>query len=156
MSVRTETFGHQAPRIPLVSIVAGILAFAIGIALGATVLDRDGDTTVSAPGAVVEAPRGWDAGMLEAAELRSQGYGAWDPGMLEAAAQRAQGMRPVVYVPREFLEHAESTAGLTEPVLRGPGAGLPKRGGEPTVQGDGRGGLTPEQYQTIRNQVHAS
>jgi hypothetical protein len=24
------------------------------------------------------------------------------------------------------------------------------------VQGDGRGGLTPEQYQTIRNQVHAS
>ena len=134
MSVRTETFGHEAPRIPLVSILAAILAFAIGIALGATVLDRDGDARVSAPGAAVEAPRGWD------------------PGMLEAARQRTLGSTPFVYQPRDYLQTAEQTAGVTEPVLRGPDAGLPKRAhGAPED-----GSLTAAEARFLRNQYHAA
>jgi NAD/NADP transhydrogenase alpha subunit len=73
MSVRTETFGHQAPRIPLVSIVAALLAFAVGIALGAIVMDRDSAVPSGDSGAAVEA-RGWDEGMLTAAAQRAGGF----------------------------------------------------------------------------------
>ncbi len=93
MSVRTETFGHETPRVPLVSIVAAVLAFAVGITLGAIVMDRDSAVPSGGSGAAVGS-RGWDQGMLDAAAQRAGAYDTvgirpWDDAMLTAAAQRA-------------------------------------------------------------------
>ncbi len=133
MSVRTETFGHQAPRHPLVSVVAAVLAFAVGIALGAIVMDRDSAVPSGDSGAAVES-RGWDQGMLDAAAQRSAGlnsvgfqpgvaprgagvlqpgltaYRGWDAGMLAAAEQRA-GVTSIIGWDAGMLAAAEQRAG---------------------------------------------
>lgn len=41
MSVRTESLGHEGRRVPFTTLIAAVLAFAIGIGLGAVLSNDD-------------------------------------------------------------------------------------------------------------------